>query len=301
MRSDGSGVRETVFSTGDGSITALDFGGTSTPCLLLHGLGGSALDWERLAPFLDRHLRLVAMDLRSHGRTVSSAPFTVDSCIADIDVLLDRLQWHEPLLIGHSLGGDIAIAYASRRRRCRAVVSIDGHLGDVAEFVHLQGSSVPDFEQLGALLARREFSGDEAAVERWVEVAAARGYGGAERLRRRFRFEGHGFRRHPTADEEVAATRAMFDQRLVEDLANLACPLLYVGARGERAGGEVATRARAHQATAARSFCALQVEWIDSSHFIQFDEPGALAEHILHFVESVRAPRIAEARDGPER
>jgi len=80
-----------------------------TPVLLLHGLGGSAADWDgQLAALRGR--RLIIPDLRGFGSNVDApGPYTIARCAADVALLLDHLQLARVDVVGHSMGGAVAL------------------------------------------------------------------------------------------------------------------------------------------------------------------------------------------------
>lgn len=95
--------------------------------LFLHGFGGNATQWRfQMEAFAERN-RVIAPDLRGHGR--SSRPrngYDMESLIDDLEKLLAARQVREPLVVvGHSFGGAIATEYALRRpERVRRLVLI---------------------------------------------------------------------------------------------------------------------------------------------------------------------------------
>lgn len=100
----------------------------SPPIVFIHGMGTSAASWtECMAALADRH-RVIAVDLLGHGRSPvpdDPAEYTRDAALGDIDQLLAELG--EPaVLVGHSLGGYLALAHAATRPGvARAVVVIN--------------------------------------------------------------------------------------------------------------------------------------------------------------------------------
>jgi pimeloyl-ACP methyl ester carboxylesterase len=97
------GARIRLFAAGDGP-----------PLLLLHGFGGSAWNFDELAPLLPGR-RLLIPDLPGHG---GSAPLPAPSLAGFADVLADVLE-DEGIdgadVFGHSLGGVVALRLAVRR------------------------------------------------------------------------------------------------------------------------------------------------------------------------------------------
>ena len=102
----------------DGPVRHLDLGGPAgAPVVLcVHGLGGSALNWGLLAPFLSGSHRVLAVDLFGHGGSGVPTGSRPDAVTADRR-LLDRFVREvvrEPVvLLGHSMGGVLAVLQAA--------------------------------------------------------------------------------------------------------------------------------------------------------------------------------------------
>ncbi|MGE5591520.1 MAG: alpha/beta fold hydrolase [Bacillota bacterium] len=111
----------------------LDWGG-SGPCLLLiHGMRGRARLWESVAPALAQHFHVVAMDVRGHGWSgrPADAPYDRRALASDAVAVLNAMGADKARVIGHSLGGWIAIGLAAHfadRVECLIVedVGLDG-------------------------------------------------------------------------------------------------------------------------------------------------------------------------------
>lgn len=103
-------------------------GGSGEPVLLLHGMGSSLLAWRSLVPTLAAQHEIFALDLRGHGHS-TAARWTWKAAIADIDAVLAHLDISGAKLVGHSLGGVLAVVYASRRPSVTSIVNLDGHAG----------------------------------------------------------------------------------------------------------------------------------------------------------------------------
>lgn len=99
------------------------------PVVLLHGWADTADTFQFLVDELERDWPLVAFDWRGFGRTEwSPAGYWFPDYFADLDALLDVLCPDAGArLVGHSMGGNIALLYAGiRPDRVRRVVSLEG-------------------------------------------------------------------------------------------------------------------------------------------------------------------------------
>jgi pimeloyl-ACP methyl ester carboxylesterase len=108
----------------DVHLEALDFGGTGTGALLLHGLAGTAREWEETAAWLAETHRVVALDQRGHGRSERRpADVTREAFVADAVAAIEQLGLARVVLIGQSLGAHTAFLVAAKRPdRVRALV-----------------------------------------------------------------------------------------------------------------------------------------------------------------------------------
>ena len=91
-------------------------GGDGPPLLLVHGLGGAASNWTELAPLLARHRRLLVLDLPGHGGSspLPSAP-TLNPFADVVATVAEREGMLPAAVVGHSLGGVVALRLALRR------------------------------------------------------------------------------------------------------------------------------------------------------------------------------------------
>jgi pimeloyl-ACP methyl ester carboxylesterase len=90
--------------------------GRGAPILLIHGLGANTYSWRYLAPGLARSHRVLSVDLKGFGR--SDKPFDAAYGILDQARLLETLIAAKDLrgltIVGHSLGGGVALALTVR-------------------------------------------------------------------------------------------------------------------------------------------------------------------------------------------
>ncbi|ACS99692.1 alpha/beta fold hydrolase [Paenibacillus sp. JDR-2] len=86
--------------------------------VLLHGYCGSSAYWEQVVEPLARHARIIALDLRGHGRssgeTGPEETNAMELYADDLSAMLDQLKINKACVLGHSLGGYITLAFAER-------------------------------------------------------------------------------------------------------------------------------------------------------------------------------------------
>jgi pimeloyl-ACP methyl ester carboxylesterase len=87
--------------------------GEGTPVIFIHGVGVSLNTWDGVVTQLTSSFRCVRYDLRGHARSPKlTLPYTLHDLVADLEELREELGIARTHLVGHSLGGMIAPAYA---------------------------------------------------------------------------------------------------------------------------------------------------------------------------------------------
>jgi 3-oxoadipate enol-lactonase len=89
--------------------------GSGAPLVLLHGLGSSGADWECQVPELSKHFEVIVPDLRGHGASDRLGDYRIQRFADDTWTLLDRIGAVRPILVGHSMGGAVAMQMALDR------------------------------------------------------------------------------------------------------------------------------------------------------------------------------------------
>ncbi|PCJ31494.1 MAG: alpha/beta hydrolase [Gammaproteobacteria bacterium] len=101
--------------------------GTGQPLIILHGLFGSSDNWRVLAKKLANHVQVITVDLRNHGSSPHSEAMTYRLMADDLKELLDELSLDKIDLIGHSIGGKVAMEFSqhySQRLNKLAIIDI---------------------------------------------------------------------------------------------------------------------------------------------------------------------------------
>ncbi|HJQ14198.1 MAG TPA: alpha/beta hydrolase [Anaerolineales bacterium] len=87
--------------------------GNGTPLVLLHGFPLDHHLWDEVAPLLEDTFDVILPDLRGFGAsTAIDAPSSMDDYASDIASLLDDLNIQKAAIVGHSMGGYVALTFA---------------------------------------------------------------------------------------------------------------------------------------------------------------------------------------------
>ncbi|MFO8055979.1 MAG: alpha/beta fold hydrolase [bacterium] len=87
--------------------------GAGEPVVLVHGWGGSGYDWKRLIPYFDDQYRVIVPDLPGFGNSDKpDIAYNLDYYLRFMEAFIAELGVSRFHLAGHSMGGQIAAAYA---------------------------------------------------------------------------------------------------------------------------------------------------------------------------------------------
>lgn len=131
-----------------------DLGGAGRPRLvLLHGLLGSSRNWQTTGADLTATFHVCALDLRNHGKSPHAPSITYQEMVDDVLAWMDAHDVRKTTLLGHSLGGKVAMLIACRHpERVERLIVVDiapksylshAHRAEFAAMNELELTSLP--------------------------------------------------------------------------------------------------------------------------------------------------------------
>jgi pimeloyl-ACP methyl ester carboxylesterase len=158
---------------------SFDVTGTGPLLVLIHGITEDRRSWDPVLAPLAEHARVLRVDLRGHGQSSTAADYHPASYAADVHAVVEQVAGADavPLVVGHSLGGIVATAYAAEYP-VSAVVNIDQPLAlgamqeQVLGFAPMLRSAA--FEQvIRGMFAQMHGELPESEVDRLEELRRA--------------------------------------------------------------------------------------------------------------------------------
>lgn len=260
----------------DVNLHYLDYGGEGPLNMLcLHGGGANAHWFDFVAPPLTQHGRVLAVDLRGHGDSNPVEPpiYTYDTYMSDLGALLQAEQMQQPVLIGHSMGGMLAVRYTGL-------------------WPHAIGALV-------VCDARPVYSSEVADNLRQTGHRKSREYANQEDYIAHFRIRPDGLRAAPEVHRYIAGfgarqlpngrwahkidRRAYAQRETIDTLVywqRVTCPALYL--RAEQSPRMTPERLQELQAACPHVEC---VEVLGAGHHLTLDQPQQTATHIQAFLQ----------------
>ena len=267
-----------------------EWGAAEAPTvLLLHGLVGNSREWDTVAAALARTRRVVVPDQRGHGASDWAGSYTADDLVGDVADLVAVLGLDGFDLVGHSMGGIVALLYTDRSARPRRLAmldigpeSLEDQEARAGFLAMLQVAATSDFsgpdEATAEWLAGDPFA-REAEVARWARHALRQRVDGRWAWRYDARGVGDFLARRPPAERLWAA------------LGRVAVPTLVV--RGEHSP-------MLDPATAAAMAAGLShghlTEIPGAAHDLGVQQPEAVARVLDSFLRQSPAPARSAGR-----
>jgi pimeloyl-ACP methyl ester carboxylesterase len=247
------------------------------PLVLLHGLGASSADWEYQVPELARHFQVIVPDLRGHGASDRAGEYSVPRFAADTWQLLDHLKLRAPVLVGHSMGGAVAMQMALDRP------------GAVARLVlaNTLPSFLTDTAGKRAMLWLRLLLMGLLGPRRMSEIMTRRLYPHPGQARLRAKVARRNARNDRTA--YIASIRALTRWSVRDRLGELAMPVLVLASEHDYFEGDEVER---FVAALPRGRL---IRFSGARHGLPLERPGAFNRAVLDFLREPQGPRAASA------
>jgi len=246
--------------------------GQGQTVILIHGLFGSLDNLGLLARALSEQYRVISIDLRNHGASFHSSEMSYPAQAADILTLMDRLSITDATLIGHSMGGKVAmlVAKSAPARVTRLVVA------DMAPVAYPHARHQNVFAGLNATLRTPPQSRSEAdaLLAQYIDIAGVRQF-----LLKSFARgdDGWGWRFNVPALEQNYANIMGWP----EDARCFEKPVLFIK------GGDSDYMQPEHSATALAQFPAAKVRVIaGTGHWLHAEKPLLFNKLVVDFLST---------------
>jgi pimeloyl-ACP methyl ester carboxylesterase len=227
-------------------------------------MGATQASWKNVLRRLRDRYFIATFDLRCHGRASTTAVHTFDAFLSDVTSAMAAIGAKRPIVVGWSMGADLAVAYAAV------------HPGELAGLFLIDGA-VPISEPLtrDEAALRKRMNSPVMALGMWLMRLNPNGY----------RFSGDDF-------VDITLSVGAYRQRLLDVYDRINCPITMVLAtksmgkdksdetrRKNRIWREGAERLAAHHP-------GIKVSWVDAGHLFPLSEPAVVAQMIDAFVRT---------------
>ena len=271
--------QSSIVATDDTLLSLSTWGDAPPGIVMLHGFADGRYLWAPFATSLMGHAGVLAADLRGHGDSQwdPHGAYAVATFVADAQAIVDRTCSNELVLIGHSLGAEIALRLAAANAaRVRALVLVDGGPGLISEGrEHMRSNFRSRVRDFGS---RRAYA---QTLREWMPLADDEMLDLA--ARHAIADHGHGYRLK--SDPRLAdMTLQGDDGELWSILESLRCKILLV--RGE-ASAFLSRRAAADME---RRIENLRCETVAmAGHAVMMDNPAQFGSILQRFAAEIYA------------
>ena len=260
--------------------------------LFIHGILGSHRNWTQLVDLIDDTQRVVVPDLFGHGQSAKPmGDYSLSAHAATLRDLLDRLGIDTVTLVGHSLGGGIAMQffYLFPERVERLVLVASGGLGrEVSPW--LRSASLPGADQVLSVVASDWVTSKLQSLGSWAAKVGWKPGADVDAMWRGFRSLGD----RESRKAFLATTRAVVDLggQTVSAHGHLLDveppPTLVVWGSKDR------VIPAWHALKAKESVPGMRVELFEgASHFPHLDDPERFTRLLRDFVTTTGGPQTA--------
>ncbi|XDD49472.1 alpha/beta fold hydrolase [Leptospira sp. WS92.C1] len=99
-----------------GEIYTESIGFGDEAVVMIHSLAGNTSHWRDSLEYLKNRKRVITLDLRGHGKSsvADNADFKITSLAADVEAVVRHFRLKKVILVGHSMGGLVALEYAGK-------------------------------------------------------------------------------------------------------------------------------------------------------------------------------------------
>ena len=248
--------------------------GEGRPVIILHGLFGSSRNWQGIARTLAENHHVITPDLRNHGQSFHESSMSYIDMADDIIALCDHLNLSDSVLIGHSMGGKVAMTIAlTHPEQFSALV-----IADIAPFDYEHG-----FHDLVEAMLKMDLKNLKHRTDAEAQLRAITDDMNVIQfiLQNLVRVDGK-FSWRINLDTISASLSSL--SQFPENLKNRSChiPSLFLG------GSESHYMKSVHNAAIYRHFPAAEITMIEGSgHWLHAEKPKEFLHEVKAFINFV--------------
>lgn len=269
--------------------------GRGPALVLLHGITCSSESWEKVIPELAKHFTVIAPDLLGHGRSAKpSTEYSMGAYASSVRDLLVALGHARVTLVGHSLGGGVAMqfSYQFPEMTERLVLVASGGLGPELHPV-LRMATLPGVEWLLPRLCSPRLGQVVDGGAELLDRAGLRTGTDVREMWRGFKTLFDAGARHAFLHTVRTAVDIRGQRATALDRLYLAAHMPTLIVWGEK--DSIIPVQHAHNGHAGIEGSRLEV-FAEAGHFPHLDCPGRFTSLLTQFVQSTKPARVDAQR-----
>jgi pimeloyl-ACP methyl ester carboxylesterase len=268
------------------------------PLLLVHGWMDVAASWQFVVDAFSRDHYVIAPDWRGYGLTQSPAAdnYWFPDYLADLDYLLDHYGSGQPVdLVGHSMGGNVAMLYTGARpERIRRLVNLEGFGMPATRPSQAPSRYAKWMDELKAFgrgeMELKSYDSADGVARRLMKTNRRLSQDKADWLARHWARQDDDGRWRILGDAAHKITNAQLFRvdEVLELYRRITCPVLMVEASDDSLGqwwqGRFTLAEFHERLQVVPQLRTARVD--DAGHMLHHDQPQVLAELIEEFIDS---------------
>ncbi len=149
--------------------------GKGKPVVLLHGYGENQMIWDPVLKYLPKQYKYIIPELPGFGKQEVKDPVTMEIFASYINDILEKEKIKKAVLLGHSMGGYITMAFAKKYpEKLNAIGLLHSHVyADSDEQIAARKKAITFIQKNGAILYLKDFAKNLFAPSTAKKIVAA--------------------------------------------------------------------------------------------------------------------------------
>lgn len=274
-----------INTTARGLLNVQSFGDQGEAVIFIHGLGSNARAWQKLTPLMQNDFRVYTLDLPKYLDTDDKSLVSIDKYAKLVGRFIKELDEEKVHLVGHSMGGQIAVRVALDQTQVIASLSLLAPAG-------LEQFSESDNKWFDTWVTKKFYlSLSEDAISKNFDInfyESKLPKDASFMLEDRLLLKSDSIKYNRYLDYVLKSINSMLDQTVFDELVHIKVPtIVFFGSHDHLIPNKILHP----QLTVtdildlAKSIPNVELHMIgEAGHFIQWDQPSEIAKHLSTFL-----------------